>query len=518
MHDAEHQSPLQSCHQLVERWVDDQFAHFIAELSQILLDKAMNDRARDVALVYFKHHKYLENNRKKIAEHFHRLLGKALRGEDPSVKVIPQQRPSAEMTALLDSVNHDNTLYGFCLVLREEVFTTLFQRAFNLLDPSPQVRETAREVFQREFNGQLGALHILLLEYGQTPQNPARVDRRINVLAWIDHLEQKLRNPAIDASTRALTNDRLEELRARLDSLDTLSQTARRLKERWYHPHDELEQQEFSDETLLAEVDKLFRPLGTMEGVPRSLKALASRIRPIMENVALTDRASFMQALHPAKQLLHQVTATVMNWLDSSAEERRLMLQNVGQSIDSGVTASADGYPGDTGLMKTLRQELIDYLAYQMHRVHREQQEEAGERDVQQSVSFMQDINTLLENKLEGIDVPPLVHKLVFGLWNRVIAEIWLEHGEEGIATQQALSLVDDILWYLECDDNTLHHTNTEFLGDQIERDLLNGLRLIDFNHAKGRELISSLKRLRKRLHSPPSPVVDGQAVNTKAR
>jgi hypothetical protein len=96
------------------------------------------------------------------------------------------------------------------------------------------------------------------------------------------------------------------------------------------------------------------------------------------------------------------------------------------------------------------------------------------------------------------------VHKLIFGLWNRVIAEIWLEYGEDGIATQQALSLVDDILWYLQCDDAKLQHTNTEFLGDQIERDLLGGLKMIDYNNAKGIALISSLKRLRKQLHASP--------------
>lgn len=503
MQNAGGHASLTSFHQLVGQWVDDQIARCIAELSQILLDKAMNDKDREIALLYFKHHKYLENSRQKITTHFRQLIDKALSGDDPSVKVIPQQRPSPEMTALLDAVHNDSELYTFCASLREEVFATLFQRAFNVVDPAPPARETAREIFRREFSSQLGLLYILLLEQVSAPGgNANRIDRRANILAWIQHLEAKLRDPAIDAPTRSLTKDRLDELQTKLDSLDSLSHTARRLQDRWFHPHDELLQREFSDEQLLSEVDKLFAPLASMEGVPRSLKSLASRIRPIVESVALTDRGSFMNALHPAKQLLLQVAATVTTWMESSADQRRQMLRNVKKSINSGVEAGIGSYPGDPALMKALHQELVDYLAYQLHRVERAEQEDSGQREPQQAISFMHEINASLEAKLVGVDVPPLVHKLVFGLWNRVVAEIWLEYGHDGIATQQALSLVDDILWYLHCDDEKLQHTNTQFLGEQIERDLLSGLKLIDYNRAKGTELISSLKRLRRQLHA----------------
>lgn len=507
MQNAGGHASLTSFHQLVGQWVDDQIAHCIAELSQILLDRAMNDKHRDIALLYFKHHKYLENNRQNVSTTFRQLVDKALSGDDPSVKVIPQQRPSAEMIALLDRVHDDSELYNYCAGLREEVFTTLFQRAFNVVDPAPPVREAARDVFSREFNNQIGLLYILLLERTDAPNgNLNRIDRRTNILAWIEHLESKLCDPAIDASTRSLTKDRLKELQTKLGSLDTLSHASRRLRDRWYHPHDELRQREFSDEDLLAEVDRLFEPLLALRGIPRSLKSLAGRIRPIVESVALTDRGSFMNALHPAKQLLHQTAATVASWLDSNADQRRQMLRNVKQSIDIGVEARIGSYQGNPEFMKALHQELVDYVAYQLHRVEREEQEDAGQREPQQPVSFMHEINASLESKLDDVEVPPLVHKLVFGLWNRVIAEIWVEYGEDGIATQQALSLVDDILWYLHCDDAKLKHTNTHFLGEQIERDLLEGLKLIDYNRAKGLELISSLKRLRKQLHANTTP------------
>ncbi len=505
MQNAASHASLESFHRLVEQWVSDQIAHCIAELSQILLDKAMSDKDRASALLYFKHHKYLENSRQKITKTFRQLVNKALLGDDPSIKVIPHQRPAPEMTELLDRVHNNVDLYDFCSSLREEVFATLFQRAFNIMDPAPKARQTARDTFRSEFSSQLGLLYVLLLDQA-SPQNGAvtRVDRRANILAWIQHLENKLRDPAIDASTRSLTKDRLEELQAKLDSLDSLSHTSRHLRERWFHPHDELENKEFSDEELLAEVDKLFQPLLSIEGIPRSLKALANRIRPIVESVALTDRGSFLGPLHPAKQLLNQTAATVASWLDSNAEQRRQMLLNVKQSIDIGVEARIGSYKGNPEFMRALHQELVDYVAYQLHRVKRNEQEEAGQRQAQPPISFMHEINALLESKLEGVDVPPLVHKLVFSLWNRVIAEVWVEYGENGIATQQALSLVDDILWYLHCDDAKLKHTNTQFLGEQIERDLLDGLKLIDYNKAKGIELISSLKRLRQQLHTSP--------------
>lgn len=505
MQNAQRHASPESFHRLAGRWIDDQIAHSIAELSQILLDKAMNDEDRHSAILYFKHHKYLENNRQKITNNFRQLVNKALAGDDPSMNVIPQQRPSPELVSLLDSVNNDADLYTFCTTLREEVFTTLFQRAFNIIDPAPLVRDVAREVFRCEFSSQLGLLYILLLEQTSSQGNEnRRVDRRANILAWIQHLENKLLDSSIDASTRSLTKDRLEELQAKLGSLDSLSLASRRLRDRWLHPHDELQHKECSDEELLAEVDKLFSPLTSLDGISRSLKALATRIRPIVESVALTDRGSFLSALHPARQLLNQTAATATSWLDNSADQRRQMLRSVKQSVDVGVEARIGSYQGNPEFIKILHQELVDYLAYQLHRVEREEQEMAGQLQAPQPISFMRDINANLEAKLDDVDIPPLVHKLIFGLWNRVIAEIWLEYGEDGIATQQALSLVDDILWYLQCDDAKLQHTNTEFLGDQIERDLLGGLKMIDYNNAKGIALISSLKRLRKQLHASP--------------
>ncbi len=503
MLNAERHASLGAFHHHVGSWVENQISLCVGELSQKLLDRAMSEPERNTALVYFKHHKYLENNRQRVCQQFKQLVHKAISGDDPSIKVIPQQRPGAEFQALLDAARGNRETYDFCLTLREEVFATLFQRAFNLLDPEPAGRDMAREVFRKEFIGNLDLLHISLIEMMAESQ-PLAIDRRTNIEAWIHHLEGKLRDTSIDASTRSMTVDRLDELRSRLGELDSMSEAARALRDRWFHPHDDLRLKQFSDEELLEDVRKLFEPLNTLAEVPRSLRALAARIRPTVESVALADRGSFMQALHPAKQLVHQVTATVMHWLDSTPNQRRQMLLNVKQSIEHGVGAGSNSYQGDPALLRRLHQELMDYLAYQMHRLERDEQESRAQQTRPRvASSHLDKVNARLEEKLQDIiDVPPLLHKLVFGLWNRVIAEIWLEHGEDAIATQQALSLVDDIIWFLHCDDQQLRYTNTEFLGDQIERDLLNGLTMIDYNRAKGTELISSLKRLRKQLHN----------------
>ena len=506
MQSAEGHASLESFHLQVAQWVESHISHCVDALSQKLLDKAMSDRNRETALLFFKHHKYLDTQSTKVASYFQQLLSKALFGEDASVSVIPTQRSTPSFKLLLSATSANDELYAFCLVLRPEVLNTLFQRAFNLIDPAQPVRQTARAVFETEFNSQLDSLYGALNKLVAAPDT-SNIDRRANVEAWIQHLETKLRNPAIDASTRSMTQMRLEELNARLDDLDAMSQSARLLRDRWLHPHDELEYKVYTDDELLAEVDRLFHPLNSLDNVPRSLRNLSERIRPIVDSVALSDRGLFMQALHPVKQLFHQVTATVAHWIESTPEQRKQLLLYVKPVINTGIAADKN-YRGNRGLMKALQQELMDYLTYQMQRVDNEQKALASPPPQPVKTSNpIEQVNALLEEKLNNAgEVPPLLYKLIYSLWNRVIAETWLEYGQDGIATQQALSLVDDILWYLHCDDEKLLHTNTEFLGQQIERDLLNGLKLIDFNRDKGIELISSLRQLRKRMQHSQKP------------
>ncbi len=503
MQSAEGHASLESFHLQVAQWVESHISHCVDALSQKLLDKAMSDHNRETALLFFKHHKYLDTHSTKVASYFQQLLSKALFGEDASVNVIPTQRSTPNFKLLLSATSANDELYAFCLVLRPEVLSTLFLRAFNLIDPAQPVRQTARSVFEAEFNSQLDSLYGALYKLVDSP-DASNIDRRANIEAWIHHLEAKLRNPAIDASTRSMTQMRLEELNTRLDDLDALSQSARLFRDRWLHPHDELEYKVYTDDELLAEVDRLFHPLNSLDNVPRSLRKLSDRIRPIVDSVALSDRGLFMQALHPVKQLFHQVTATVAQWIESTPEQRKQLLLYVKPVINSGITADKN-YRGNRGLMKALQKELMDYLTYQMQRVENEQKAlTAPPPQPVKTPNPIEQVNVLLEEKLNNAgEVPPLLYKLIFSLWNRVIAETWLEYGQDGIATQQALSLVDDILWYLHCDDEKLLHTNTEFLGQQIERDLLNGLKLIDFNRDKGIELISSLRQLRKRMQQP---------------
>ncbi len=503
MQSAEGHASLESFHLQVAEWVESHISQCVNALSQKLLDKAMSDGNREAALLFFKHHKYLDTHSTKVASYFQQLLSKALFGEDASVSVIPTQRSTPHFKLLLSATSANDELYAFCLVLRPEVLSTLFQRAFNLIDPAQPVRQIARAAFETEFNSQLDSLYGALNNLVDSP-DASNIDRRANIEAWIQHLETKLRNPAIDASTRAMTKMRLEELNARLDDLDALSQSARQLRDRWLHPHDELEHKIYTDDELLAEVDKLFHPFNSLNNVPRSLRKLSERIRPIVDSVALSDRSLFMQALHPAKQLLHQVTATVAQWIESTPEQRKQLLLYIQPAIDTGIAAD-NTYRGNRGLMKALQQELKDYLTYQMQRVDNDQKAQASPPlQPVKTANPIEQVNVLLEEKLNNAgEVPPLLYKLIFSLWNRVIAETWVECGKDGIATQQALSLVDDILWYLHCDDEKLLHTNTEFLGQQIERDLLNGLKVIDFNRDKGIELISSLRQLRKRIQQP---------------
>ena len=211
MQNAGGHASLESFHLQVAQWVESHISHCVGALSQKLLDKAMSDNNRETALLFFKHHKYLESHSNKVAGSFQQLLSKALFGEDASISVIPAQRSSPDFKTLLSATSSDDDLYSFCLVLRPEVFSTLFQRAFNLIDPAQVIRQTARSVFDLEFNSQLDSLYSALNKLIESPDT-SRIDRRANIDAWIHHLETKLRNPAIDASTRSMTQKRLEEL------------------------------------------------------------------------------------------------------------------------------------------------------------------------------------------------------------------------------------------------------------------------------------------------------------------
>src|SRR5690606_13431106 len=103
---------------------------------------------------------------------------------------------------------------------------------------------------------------------------------------------------------------------------------------------------------------------GQLEGEIRSdapAAALIRRLQLPLLRVALQDQAFFVQATHPARELLNTVAETAASWLDQDDLDPQLLTP-----LRQAVTDVVEKYDGDTAVFEASNDRLQSHLQAQV--------------------------------------------------------------------------------------------------------------------------------------------------------
>ncbi len=170
--------------------------------------------------------------------------------------------------------------------------------------------------------------------------------------------------------------------------------------------------------------------------------ALIRRLQLPLLRVALQDQAFFVQATHPARELLNTVAETAANWLDKDDVDPQLLLP-----LQQAVSHVVDRYDGDTAVFEASNAQLQGHLQAQVRKAEMLERRhvEAARGKEKLEVAKLRSA-AALEQLLGDQRIPKFSRALLGQAWADVLTLTLLRQGEESPEWQAQLDATRRII------------------------------------------------------------------------
>ncbi len=303
--------------------------------------------------------------------------------------------------------------------------------------------------------------------------SPSRSEGGLN--GWINHIELQLNQQNLSARQRALNELRLKRLRDR----DTSPSSAAA---------------EPDKQQLIREAAAIFgRSHINRRQLPATIVAALNTLQTMVTNVALQDRQLFLNPLHPARQISHQLVASSERWQHADPalqQEFERALRDIVRRLERGEPSGARFNELLNDVDQCCQQLVQSAKLNDRRKLHAE----AGKRRI---TRLRRKVHALIDQKTHGVSLPASIDNLLYGPMTTILLFHWLRHGSNSDALRRNLALVDDILWYIKPHRDWALLRRAKDMGGDIEQRLLDGLKRINLDEAEARALIDELHQLR---------------------
>ena len=184
---------------------------------------------------------------------------------------------------------------------------------------------------------------------------------------------------------------------------------------------------------------------GQLEGEIRDdapAAALIRRLQLPLLRVALQDQAFFVQATHPARELLNTVAETAAGWLDKDDLDPQLLLP-----LQQAVTHVVDEYDGDNKVFEASNEKLQAHLQAQVRKAEMLERRhvEAARGKEKLEVAKLRS-SAVLEKLIGEQRIPKFSRALLNQAWADVLTLTLLRQGEESPEWQAQLDATRRII------------------------------------------------------------------------
>ena len=238
-------------------------------------------------------------------------------------------------------------------------------------------------------------------------------------------------------------------------------------------------------------VDQVMEEFSHNSRLSTEVKALFSLLHMPLLKVALLDPEQFQQRNHPARQLLVEMVEAATDWLHGENRE---------VAVFHHIRATVERLLRNTVVDSTAFAEERDLFGQQIAQLHRKKRQQAKRRSggKPQAKSRAESVAAALRRRIGNNPLPDAISELLYGHWTDYLKSLATELGSEchrNSRWQDALSVVDDLLWGLQIDPQNRSESQRwrqNYLW--LEAVLASGLDHLSLDSGQCQQLLSAVR------------------------
>ncbi|MEO7068640.1 MAG: DUF1631 domain-containing protein [Rhodanobacter sp.] len=262
------------------------------------------------------------------------------------------------------------------------------------------------------------------------------------------------------------------------------------------------------DEDTIDLVGMLFEFILDDPNLPPEMQVLLARLQIPYLKAALLDRRLFAHRQHPARRLLDLLAEQAKGWSEDSDRDRRLH-EKVKQTVEQ----LLHDFDDDLGIFERLLNELQQFQDVNKRRSAVAEQRVAestrGREKLEQARRLA--AHQIL-SRIDGKQLPPLVHDLLARAWANHLVLTLLRQGEASPEFKSALRFVDDFIASAQPTKTPESRQALRKILPGIERALRQGLANVAFQEADVERLLGQLHAFYRRQLGETVEAVDDAA------
>lgn len=244
-----------------------------------------------------------------------------------------------------------------------------------------------------------------------------------------------------------------------------------------------------ADDDVINLVAMLFDFILDDSNLSGDIKALLGRLQIPLLKVAVVDKGFFSDEQHAARGLLNALARAGAQWSPEQGKEDELY-QQIYRTIEA-VLAEPNA---DSTRFEELLHE-FDYFMRQ--RNARSKRLEARVREMEEgrfiTAQAKKTVAQTLGARLAGHALPAVVLDMLQQGWQQVMHLIYLREGEDSLAWQQALRVVDAVVWSVNVGQDPVQLKRLRSIGPRLIRNLQKGFEEVAYDTVTVKEWLKAL-------------------------
>tara|TARA_R110001592_G_scaffold363352_2_gene684754 strand:+ start:15496 stop:17853 length:2358 start_codon:yes stop_codon:yes gene_type:complete len=260
-------------------------------------------------------------------------------------------------------------------------------------------------------------------------------------------------------------------------------------------------------------VGLLFEYILNDQQVPDSVKTTLSFLHTPFLKLAFSEVDFFTHHEHPARLLLNSLADAGAKWVGNDDSSQFSMLDQIRKTVREVL----DEYEVDTKLFARLLLEFnsfVQKIELRVQLLEKRATEKARGEDRLREVK--QRINKEIHERIAEKDIPTAILLFLLQPWSDYMAFVLLRYGEESESWNNALTLVDDMLWGIERPDSDSERLRWKKHYPWMQDVIQKGFDMIGYDTGKAVKLKRSIDRLYKLRETNVEPEHAAEEVRDK--